>query len=226
MLNTIEPRQVRRRSFLNETNKQTLCLLAPVGAPLAGFQNVIHDTDQYQNLLSETQRLRGQVYLDDGAISNDDLDSQQRYVVKDDSLSWHILLRNADCQVVGVSRMRLFPHKDGPAPFDQLHAVSIIERAPESVRDSYRNILHQYVMDAYEKVPYFIECGGLALLPEARLSRGVVLLISSICAMSRFQGGGLGVAAATERNGFSSILRRSFGFVIDYHGRTTVRTIS
>lgn len=211
---TIEPRQVRRRSFLNETNKQALCLLAPAGGPLDGFQNVIYDRERYQSLLSEAQRLRGRVYLDDGAISADDLDSQQCYVVKDDSLSWHILLRDSTGLVVAVSRMLFFSHSNGPVPIDKLHAAQLIERTSELVRAKYLCALQQFASPSCDCAPYFVECGGLAIASEMRASRNTSIFLSTYWALSRFIGAARGVGAATERNSSADILRRFGGFSI------------
>src|ERR1035438_2542373 len=80
-------------------------LLSPPGVPLRGaFRQVDDDAVWRQELLSDMQRLRGRVYLQDGAISEQDLTADGRHVQLIDEESWHLLILNPHDRVMGCTR--------------------------------------------------------------------------------------------------------------------------
>src|SRR5581483_9757390 len=49
------------------------------------------DASGYEILLAEVQRLRGRVYLEDGAISSSQVTSDGRFLMDGDRKAWHLL---------------------------------------------------------------------------------------------------------------------------------------
>jgi hypothetical protein len=67
-----------------------LVVLAPSGSVPKFFRNVPSGS-AYDDLLEELQRLRGQVYLEDGAIVEEQLDNGRHRTPEDDR-AWHLLI--------------------------------------------------------------------------------------------------------------------------------------
>ena len=82
-----------------------LIFLAPARGfvPLVGWR-IRHDDTHYRGLLHETQRLRGRVYLEDGAISEGQLTSDGRHWQQLDATSWHVLALDSQHRVCGCTR--------------------------------------------------------------------------------------------------------------------------
>src|SRR5689334_7447702 len=87
------------------TSQRRFILLSPPARPLRGnFGRVVNDTSWRQELLRDMQRLRGRIYLQDGAISEQDLTADGRHVHPVDEDSWHLLILNPYNRVVGCTR--------------------------------------------------------------------------------------------------------------------------
>src|SRR5205809_648904 len=72
---------------------QRLMLLAPPRASARGFfQNVTVDDRLHRAFVGNVQRLRGGVYLEDGAISPTQLSTGGRHQTPEDANSWHLLM--------------------------------------------------------------------------------------------------------------------------------------
>src|SRR5688572_5919225 len=80
-------------------------LLAPPNESLTEiFQSVQVDCHQHGWFLSEVQRLRGRVYLEDGAVEAHQLTTDGRLVHPQDHKSWHLLVTNSAGQISGCMR--------------------------------------------------------------------------------------------------------------------------
>ena len=77
--------------------QRRLLMLAPPQA-LANphFENVDIDPGLHRHLVRSMQRLRGRVYLEDGAISERELSADGRHQTPEDDRSWHLLLLDAE----------------------------------------------------------------------------------------------------------------------------------
>ena len=70
----------------------TLMLLAPSEAHVPGsFPAVDVNPKRHEEILAQLQRLRGSVYLHDGAITSDELSSDGRHILGIDGGSWHVV---------------------------------------------------------------------------------------------------------------------------------------
>jgi len=196
---------------------RALCLLPPARARIpASFRNVASDPQQHERLLQQMQRLRGSVYLEDGAISTADL-SDGRHQVQSDRRSWHLLLLDSAGDVCGCIRYLLH---SGDADFTQLIAAE----TPLASCKTWRTVLRSAVKTELElsralDVP-FIEVGGWAIKEELRKTVEALRMVLATYAFSRELGGAIGFTTATVRHSSSSILRRIGGLSLEADGAT------
>src|SRR5579862_765235 len=72
-----------------------LVLLAPSKIPGSEFfRNVDVHSERHLNFVHEMQRLRGGVYLDDGAVQQEQLLPDGRHQLPGDENSWHLVIMN------------------------------------------------------------------------------------------------------------------------------------
>src|SRR5450432_1470541 len=87
--------------------RNRLLLVAPVGASFESFEGEITPSDRlHADLIAETQRLRGGIYLEDGAIDASQLTPDGRHVSDLDHESWHLLTITPAGRMVGCTRFR------------------------------------------------------------------------------------------------------------------------
>src|SRR5262245_8556753 len=85
---------------------RTILLAPPIASLTEIFQSVTVDYLQHAWFLAEVQRLRGRVYLHDGAIEARQLSADGRFVHPHDKASWHLLFTNSLGEVAGCLRYR------------------------------------------------------------------------------------------------------------------------
>ena len=91
----------------NDCRHGELVLLAPAGCFIPkSFARRYDDGDSHARLLSEVQRVRGQVYLADGAVRASQLTPDGRHVQRSDYDSWHLLAVAGNGAVQGCARYR------------------------------------------------------------------------------------------------------------------------
>lgn len=191
-------------------------LLAPSSASLSSFRGQIVSSEHiYSELLTETQRLRGRVYLEDNAITPADLTRDGRYISELDDESWHLLTMSRSGKVVGCTRFRQYPNT---VTADEL-SVSKTPIASSDVwgRRFCRSLTGE-LTNARAAGFSYVEVGGWALDHEVRGSAAALNSVLATYAWSRLQGGAIGVSTATERNGSASILRRLGGKALEFLG--------
>lgn len=198
------------------TSRRSLILVAPAGATLKQFNGSITDSDySYQQLIAELQRLRGFVYLKDGAINASDLTSDGRHVSSVDEESWHLLTMSADRRVLGCAR---FHQHANSVSFQQLAVRrSAIAQSPEWGAKFRASICAELAM-ARQSGFSFVELGGWALAEELRGTTEALQYVLATFAWTRLMGGARGITTATERNGSASILRRLGGQSLESEG--------
>ena len=95
--------------FLNSRATQSTSFVLLTPKSFAGaMRRVDRDPDRHQHLLRQAQRLRGSVYLADGAIQAGQLTNDGRHIQPADSQSWHLLTLDYRGAVVGCTGYR--PH--------------------------------------------------------------------------------------------------------------------
>lgn len=192
-----------------------MVLLAPAGACLRPFSGPVTVSDRvHGELVSQMQRLRGEIYLRDGAIQAPQL-TLGRHISPSDEESWHLLTVQSDGMIVGCVRFLRHPNtvrchqlrvSDAPLAHSGDWATGFIASI-DSELEAARRVNFSYV-----------EIGGWALAPELRGSAAALHTVLSTYALAQLQGGALGITTATERNGSASILRRLGGRPLEWDG--------
>ncbi|HET9830830.1 MAG TPA: hypothetical protein VFP91_03955, partial [Vicinamibacterales bacterium] len=76
---------------VTHVNDHLTVLASPNAALPLPFRNVDVDSPQYESVLGDLQRLRGNVYVGDGAIKVEDLTADGRHDTPEDHKAWHLL---------------------------------------------------------------------------------------------------------------------------------------
>jgi hypothetical protein len=191
-------------------------LLAPAQTTIASsIGAVTRDGDQHRSYLFSLQQLRGQVYLEDGAIQREQIDSSGRFAMHQDEDCWHFLLIGEKNEVVGC--VRYLAHSPEVA-FENLW----VGRSP-LVQDPFsgpglRRAIEADLCWLRERNLGFAEVGGWTLHPGYRHTRAALELILGSFSWSNLVGVGIGCATATVRNNSSGILRRIGGTSYESEG--------
>src|SRR5579863_9054565 len=112
------------------TGSRSYVLLAPADAKnQTSFRNVSVHHGYHRQMMTEMQRLRGRLYVEDGAITVADLDEQGRHISPEDEKSWHLLTLDEESRVAGC--MRYIKH-DNSVRFESLKvSEAALARCPE-----------------------------------------------------------------------------------------------
>ena len=192
-----------------------LRLLAPSRSAVPRFfTSVRTDPKRYEALLAAAQRLRGSIYLEDGAIQPHQL-TDGRYCLDIDSGSWHLLVMDRDDRVCGCIRYREYPNDEsfsglsvsGSALAKSRTFGSIVEAAVQAELSLAREL----------GLP-FAESGGWALAEEIRGTTEALRMALAVYGLSQALGGAIGISTATQRHGSASILRRIGGQSLEFEG--------
>lgn len=194
---------------------RSMVLLAPAGACLDPFSGPVSFSDRvHSELLSDMQRLRGEIYLRDGAIQPSQL-TGGRHISSADEESWHLLTLRSDGVVVGCVRFLRHPNTV------RRHQLRV-SNAPLAHSGDWGGGFARSInseLEAARRCNFsYVEIGGWALAPELRGSAEALHTVLSTYALAQLQGGALGITTATERNGSASILRRLGGRPLEWDG--------
>jgi hypothetical protein len=195
-----------------------LALLAPPNAFFSKvfkvFRNAREDQHGYRALLSEMQRFRGKVYLEDGAIRKSDL-IDGRHVVPADDHSWHLLVQDENGAIAGCIR---YQAHDLRSLFLRLSVFSTSLASCPEWGPLLRQAVHSEVTKAKSLEKSFVEVGGWALAQHVRGTSEVLRMGLAAYSLGQLLGGAVGVSTATRRHCSSSILRRMGGQSLEHDG--------
>jgi hypothetical protein len=190
-------------------------LLAPARCDIpASFRGVQPDSNQYWDLLSEMQKLRGKTYLEDGAIQPSQLEDG-RHCVSTDQESWHLLVLDEDQQVRGCVRYHERSRDIDPRELTVWN--SALGRSMQWERPL------EFALSAELRLArrlgyLFAEIGGWALAPEIRGTTEALRMTLGIFAFSEQLGGAVGLSTVTQRHCSASILKRIGGRPLEFNG--------
>ena len=192
---------------MHTTSSQAQIVILPparLAAPRV-FRSIDTDSRRYDQLLSEMQRLRGLVYLRDGAIQADELASDGRHKLAVDERSWHILLLDAGKRISGCLR---YLEEKKASRFDELWIQeSALARCPVWGK-KFRRAVEMEMARVWQKRMSFGEVGGWAVAEDRRWTLDPLHMVLTTCGLFRLLGGCVGLATATVRHGSAAILRR------------------
>jgi len=154
------------------------------------------------------QRLRGNIYLEDGAITQTQLSTSGRHQTPEDENSWHLLMLGRDHQ---VSACVWYLEHENTTSLERLRVRTCPLATRQRTREQFRIAIQSELERARSANMRYAEVGGWAVSRESRCtSEGLVLALAAY-SLGRIAGGALGLTTATVRHASSAILRRIGG---------------
>jgi len=187
-------------------------VLAPPEDHSVPFHEIVDDASRHRRLLADAQRLRGQIYVGDGAIQPWELSADGRHIQPADALSWHLLKVDEHDSVTACIRYRA--HRPGVSYSDLAVSQSAAARSA-LVREAIQTELACASEGGFD----YVELGGWAISEQMRCSAEALRMLLTIYALGQLMGGVLGITTATTRHHSSSILRRIGGRPLTARGR-------
>lgn len=200
-----------------ESIDKRLVILAPPKAPMSrSFGNLIVDGSRRAELLSELQRLRGKVYLNDGALHRGQLSADARHETPEDERSWHLVMTGDDGRISGCI---WYLEHERQLALEQLRAGRCALARDQTWADRLRAAVSQETGRARQERIGYAEVGGWAVDSQARLADCLMLILGTY-GLSQTIGGALVIATATARHSSARILRRMGGSSFEANGYT------
>jgi hypothetical protein len=162
----------------------------------------------HRRLLAGAQRLRGRVYLRDGAIHPSQLSTEGRYIQDVDSESWHLLTIDSHGRVAACIRYRALPPD---ATYDDLGIRETFAAQTDRFARRVRRAVETELAKASHFGFTFVELGGWVVSEELRCTSEAIRMLLVMYALSQSLGGAIAISTATTRHSSSSILRRIGG---------------
>jgi hypothetical protein len=191
-------------------------LLIPPQANLGTELSDIHcDQKVYDQFLRSVQRLRGRIYLEDGAIQASDMNADGRFAMQGDEQCWHLLLTNDTNETIGCARYLVHPNTVS------LHRLNISQSPiARSQRwgDQVRLAVAADLGEAWKHSLSYVEIGGWALCESWRRTGAALEMLTASYALAPLWGGCLASCAATVRHGSAAILRKIGGTSLEARG--------
>lgn len=193
-----------------------LLLLAPPETSLPpSLQRAFDDPIGHRQFVNDVQRLRGRVYLADGALTPEQLLHDGRHSSAEDEHSWHLLTLGADGRPTGCVWYR---NHQGALGLEHLRVRSCPLAHDEVWRDNLRQAVDADIAEARRHRLQYAEIGGWAVSEESRRTPDAIVLALAVFALGRLLGGALGITTATVRHCSSTILRRLGGSSLQVNG--------
>lgn len=193
-----------------------LLLLAPADAWIPETLARVECNPKYRaTIMAGLQRLRGQTYLNDGAIDRSDLAADGRHVQEVDERAWHLVSMNGRGEISGCARY--IAHPQGVRFADTTVSHSPLSQAPEW-GPSFRKAVESEIELAGRLGVDYVEVGGWALTSELRCTSEALRIALGMFSLARLLGGCIGLTTATLRHCSASILRRIGGQALSWNG--------
>jgi hypothetical protein len=188
--------------------QRKLVLVAPSKASSRdGFTNVTHSTAESERLIHEMQRLRGAIYLDDGAVTRRELTADGRHATPEDHTSWHLLMTDTTGHVRSCA-LYLLHERATSIQHLRVRHCPLLQRAER--RHQVQCAIESEMARAQVAGLRFAELGGWAISKERRGSPDGLMMALAAYGLARMLGGAIGITAANAQSS-SLILRRLGG---------------
>jgi hypothetical protein len=200
------------------TVENRLVLLAPPDGPIpSALEQIDVDEDRRSRLLGDAQRLRGRIYVQDGAVDRHELTADGRLETSEDEKSWHLLILD---KVGNVSACVWYLSHEPNMPAAGLRVRHCPLARQAFWRDALWGAVESELACARRAGLGYAEVGGWAVTESSRrTSEGLVLALAGY-SLGRLLGGTLGITTATVRHCSSTILRRLGGSELRLGERT------
>lgn len=179
------------------------------------FKNATIDSSRHDELIAEMQRLRGSIYLHDGAVQSEHLSSDGLHQTPEDRKSWHLLMLD---KYRRVSSCVWYLEHDNMTSVDELRVRNSPLGRQEDWRGKLRHAVESELALARRDRLHYAEVGGWAVSARSRCTSEGLLLALAAYSLGRILGGALGITTATSRHSSSSILRRLGGSHLEVDG--------
>lgn len=184
-------------------------ILAPSRADLPNtFTRIVRNPHRYAALLSGVQKLRGRIYLEDGAIRRSDLSADGRFIQRVDGRAWHLVRLDDTGDVCGCAR---YMNYSANLAFSETGVSRSPLTESQEWSESFQAAIESEIALANRLGVDYVEVGGWALTPELRCTSEALRIALGTFSMARLLGGCIGVTTATKRHCSASILRRIGG---------------
>ena len=194
---------------------ERLVLLAPDGKLPSAFGRVETDPGFRSRLLHDMQRMRGRVYVEDGAVNPRELTADGRHHTAQDDRGWHILTLDGQGQVAGCAWF--LEHGPNVEPGDLRIRHCPLGRQV-GWRARLRKAVGREIGRARQQGLGYVEVGGWAVSKVGHIATDGLLLALAGYGLGRLHGGVLGLTTATVRHCSSTILRRIGGSGLEADG--------
>src|SRR5580658_2800630 len=185
-----------------------LVLIAPAQALIPDSLARVETGPRHHELLTSAQRLRGKVYLQDGAIRSSEVSPDGRHCHPADECAWHLLLLDRNGEVRGCSRYVAHPNN---IAFSQLGVRNAALARSIEWASRLRTAVDSEVAQARLRQIAYVEVGGWALEPAMRHTAEAIRIALATYSLARLLGGCIGITTATTRHCSSAILRKIGG---------------
>jgi hypothetical protein len=198
--------------------EERLVLLAPPRIDAdRGFRNVDANPDRHAEFVEALQALRGQIYLQDGAIGPAQLTNGRLHQTPEDAKSWHLLIVDRQRR---VSACAWYLEHDNRSALQALRVRNCPLAKVPGVRHQFRAAVESELARARRENLRYAEVGGWAVSKDSRCTSEGLLLALAAYSLGRLAGGALGLTTATVRHSSSAILRRLGGTHLEADGVT------
>jgi hypothetical protein len=193
-----------------------LVLLAPPETlPDGPFRNSDVDLERHGRLVRELQKLRGHIYLKEGALERHQLSPDGSHRAPEDEKSWHLLMLNPQGR---VSACVWYREHHNHVYFDRLRVRNCALARTDGWRDLLWKAVELEIARARRDDLRYAEVGGWAVAEDSRRTCEGVLLALAVYSLGRISGGAIGMTTATARHRSSSMLRRIGGRRLEVDG--------
>jgi hypothetical protein len=172
------------------------------------FMTKVNGGPEYEAVMASMQRLRGAVYVKDGAVKPWQLTADGRHVSDIDERSWHVLLMDSNNTVSGCARYTLHPSNVTFGMLGVSHsALALSDQWAVKLREA----VEQDLIRTRKEGLAYAEVGGWALKEDLRGTAEALRIALASYALAQLLGDARGVGTVTQRHGSSTILRRLGG---------------
>src|SRR5436190_6575587 len=161
-----------------------IVFVAPSTAAVSDtFSNVDVDAGRHQRLVRDVQRMRGSIYVKDGALQPHQLTVDGRHQTPEDETSWHMLLLDKHQRVTACALY--LEHDYNDVTFDQLRARHCPLTSEPEWRPTVERAIETELDRARSEQLHYVELGGWAVSEDSRGTAGPLALALAVYGFSR-----------------------------------------